>query len=363
MRKLLAVFLAAIILCTASCAPKSNGGASSLIAGGEYSSKTDGGESSSYDGDGDKNNLSSNKTNSAQDSSDKVSSKTENSSSDKTSVGASSQSVSSKTQSTASNNTSSKEEYKGKATGKVVPKGCTYKSADGKTYPEGARMPDVKDGDVFSDGYYDYKYNYVADPIATEEIWLQLKAFSKGWGVYVKDTTQVSYPEMYSSVNERAVTNLYNTFMFCGKLVDAPKLSVNAVNMNFTFMACESLKTAPEIPEGVTEMNSTFITCKSLLAAPKLPSKVKIARSTFSGCTALKSAVNIPASATDIESIFENCENLSGEIEMNSDASFYSNALSGTKNKITLTGNGGKLFEVAMTSKSGNIEVKPELEE
>ena len=239
----------------------------------------------------------------------------------------------------------------------VIPKNCSYKTAEGKLYPAGAAMPsEVRDGDVFSDGVYEYKYNYVCEE-GEESGWIKIEKYATGWGVRVLDKTASSYPEMYSSINSKPVTNIYQTFTECHNLKATPKLSQNAVNLNFAFFNCSSLESITMLPTSTITMNSTFGFCEKLKAAPDIPSKVRVLSCTFMSCTSLEKAGVIPASVTDLGATFQDCTSLTGEIIFNTNADYCDNLFEGTKQTITITGNSDNLFVYMRKSSAGNIEV------
>lgn len=240
----------------------------------------------------------------------------------------------------------------------TIPKGCKYTAEDGKVYNEGDKFPSkLSDGDMFEDGSYIYKYNYVADSFAGKDPWIQIKSMPRGWGVYVAEKNRISYRNMYSVINGGRVTNIYNTFEMCSLLEKAPKLSEYAENLNFAFMACSSLTEAPEIPLTVKDMRSTFVYCEKLEKAPKIPEGVVDMSETFSGCTALKSVENIPSTVKDLNFVFANCTNLSGRINIDANADIFDSMFETTVKEIEIAGKSSKLINYALTAKNQNVTV------
>lgn len=240
----------------------------------------------------------------------------------------------------------------------TVPKYCKYTAADGKVYNEGDKFPSkLSDGDMFEDGSYIYKYNYVADSFASKDIWIQIESMPRGWGVYAADKDRISYRNMYSVINGGKVTNLYNTFELCGMLEKAPKLSEYAENMNSAFMGCTSLIEAPEIPLTVKNMKAAFIFCEKLKKAPKIPEGVENMSEAFNGCTALESVENIPSTVKNLNYVFADCTNLSGKINIDADADTFDSMFETTVKEIEILGKSKKLINYALTAKNENVSV------
>ena len=136
------------------------------------------------------------------------------------------------------------------------------------------------------------------------------------------------------------ITNMYNTFNGCKKLITVGEMPDNVTNMqgafngctnlrevknlpeklenlSYTFQNCTSLEMAPKISNSVINMQGTFLGCTSLETAPEIPNSVTNMRGTFQNCTSLETAPEIPNSVTNMRNTFNGCTNLQGEITIN----------------------------------------------
>ena len=225
------------------------------------------------------------------------------------------------------------------ANGGIIPEGGKYIAADGTIINAGEEINiKAKDGDIYEDEYYQYKYNARWGGTS----WSNRKD-QNGWGVRVLDKTLKSYGEIKESINGKPINTLYYTFWQCKSLTTAPTIPNSVTNMGNIFAGCTALTQAPVIPNGVTSMFHTFNGCSSLKTyvgskdsdgdfsnyvipdsvteltctfrqcslltqAPTIPNGVQYLSSAFQFCTALKQAPIIPNSVTNMGSTFEGCK-------------------------------------------------------
>ena len=217
----------------------------------------------------------------------------------------------------------------------IIPAGGIYTIAStSEVLREGDAFPEtVGDGDVYTFGDYEYKYNYSwLDTWRLE--WINISE-QNGWGVHVIDTTKDKYDNILNSIARCPITCMSYAYIQCTKLVSAPKIPENVNNMNHAFCGCSSLKNAPKIPEGVQNLNQAFHMCTSLHTAPVIPKNVTDLNFTFCGCTVLTGMVTI--NANELTAITR-C--------------FFD-----TTKPIILTGSSTKLAEIAATANNGNVQV------
>lgn len=163
-----------------------------------------------------------------------------------------------------------------------------------------AKFPEsFQDGDIYCAGDYMYVY------YDTET--------KHGWNANVIDGTKEKYHPLLSEINGCPLKYLDSSFMFCGKMKEAPFIPQTVISIINAFWGCESLVEAPIIPGSIMDMDCTFY-----------------------GCTALKMAPIIPESVTSMRSVFENCSNMTGTLICNATMrtdtmSFVDHALKGTQ--------------------------------
>lgn len=209
----------------------------------------------------------------------------------------------------------------------VIPEGGTYyvsATDEGGVYPRGdysgaemiyesgeAFPEEVKPGDVYVYGDYEYRYQ-----CAYEDIWYT-DYTDYNWGVSVWDETKSSYGKMLTSINGKVVDNLIGVYTQCNNMEISPPLPHTAKNMMFAYIYCHSLKEAPVIPDGVTIMTSTFDNCDSLEVAPSIPLSVTDIAGCFIACSNLTVPPVIHENILYAYDTFSACYALSGTLEIN----------------------------------------------
>ena len=113
------------------------------------------------------------------------------------------------------------------------------------------------------------------------------------------------------------ITNMYNTFNGCKKLITVGEMPDNVTNMQGAFNGCTNLREVKNLPEKLENLSYTFQNCTSLEMAPKISNSVINMQGTFLGCTSLETAPEIPNSVTNMRNTFNGCTNLQGEITIN----------------------------------------------
>ena len=221
--------------------------------------------------------------------------------------------------------------------GGIVPKGCIYRTSNGKTFEEGTVLAsELTNNDQFESRDYIYTYEKMYPVVngGNEILSLPISQFYvEGWYVSVKSKTKTAYEPIYYSINGKHIISLVNTFKGCNVLKEAPEIPSEVKAMNGTFCGCKSLKKAPVIPDNVVTMEATFkdcellkeapmlpnallslmeifFNCKSLEIAPLIPEKIKSMRTAFWCCRSLKEAPMIPNGVISLEGTFVGCESL-----------------------------------------------------
>ncbi len=191
----------------------------------------------------------------------------------------------------------------------TIPEGATYTSvSNNKTYQAGEKFPNVKNGDIYI--YGDYEYHF-AENYNNSAGWVKDVSGNK-WCVRVLDDTKTSYGPILESINSNDVTGLDRTFYGCKNLKASPIIPNNTTSMFRTFSGCTSLSEAPRIPDKVENMGNAFLGCVSLKYAPALPSSVTNLSGTFNYCTSLISVPDI-SNVTKVPYLthtFEDCYSL-----------------------------------------------------
>ena len=176
----------------------------------------------------------------------------------------------------------------------------------GEAFPE-----EVKPGDVYVYGDYEYRYQ-----CAYEDIWYT-DYTEYNWGVSVWDETKTSYEKMLAAINGKVVDNLIGVYTQCNNMELSPPLPDTAKNLKFAYIYCHSLKEAPVIPDGVTIMTSTFDNCDSLKVAPSIPLSVTDISGCFIACSILTVPPVIHENILYAYDTFSACYALSGSLEVN----------------------------------------------
>ena len=250
--------------------------------------------------------------------------------------------------------------------GTLIPTGAKYTKADGTTLEGNGtnKFPDApSSGDTYEEGDYIYTYNkgIITDAIVTD--------YGTEWSVIVKDKTKAEYGTILSRIAGKPMTHMRSTFYNCQSLRTAPTIPNSVTDIGEAFFGCSLLRTYKEnidsdmdfsnykIPSSVTNMYGTFAYCEKLINAPEIPNGVTNMRNTFYFCTFLTTTPTIPSSVTDMTNTFRHCTYLTGTITINANPTKYDYCFQGTTKSITLTGSSSKLAEIAATT-NGNVTVK-----
>ena len=200
--------------------------------------------------------------------------------------------------------------------------GYKEKYEAGEPFPE-----EVKEGDVYVYGDYEYRYNKRYTEMSRWSDTISLD----GWGVRVVVAGQSEFGEILSYINGKPV-----------------------VEMSATFDGCRYMETVPVIPSTVVNLNYCFVGCIAMPEAPVIPNSVTNLYNAFSNCTFTTAPV-IPASVTNLGYTFYNCRNLTGTVTINANPSIYTGTFTYTTNEITLNGSSTMLNTIA--SKYSNVNV------
>ena len=237
-------------------------------------------------------------------------------------------------------------------------------------YKAGDDFPqNVKNGDVYFYGDYQYRYNY---KWSFDSFSPEINEKQNGWGLAAIDRTKNTYGEILESVNNKQVNCLSGTFAG-SDIEEAPKIPDTIIYMQATFFNCANLIATPVIPESVKEMHHTFLGCSALNVAPFLPKNVIDISGIFALCTSLVSYAGsedpnsfskyiIPESVTNMNNAFEGCEKVTGTFLIKSNSiNLETRAFDGTVLPIVLmgTGNNNQILEsLVENSNNENITVK-----
>jgi hypothetical protein len=165
----------------------------------------------------------------------------------------------------------------------LIPIGGKYIS-DEKEYGAEVLFPtEIKDGDVYILGDYEYKYNYKASLLNTSK-WLK-NTEQSGWGVRVIDRTKEKYEDILNEVNGKPVTSIRNTFYECENLIEMPHIPDMTVDMFGAFSGCVKLQKISQIPPNVKNISWTFEYCESISELPDIPDGIESANGTFADCS------------------------------------------------------------------------------
>ncbi|MBQ3593328.1 MAG: leucine-rich repeat protein [Clostridia bacterium] len=181
-----------------------------------------------------------------------------------------------------------------------IPEGGTYYSA-GSVYNAGNAFPDIKHGDKYVYGDYEYTYSR-----------------SIQWVVKAIDKTKNKYGEILSEINGKQVAVMSYTFNGCTNMTESPIIPETVTDMTGTFYGCIALESAPAIPDGVTTLNRTFMNCTSMVTGPQsIPDTVKDVQYTFYKCKTMTTAPDIPDGAMNTTYTFYKCTNLELPVKKN----------------------------------------------
>lgn len=216
--------------------------------------------------------------------------------------------------------------YACECTGWIVPEGGTYTmytAINGKkVYNEGEQLPCGYES-VRYDGYVEGDYQYTVR-------YDNHGGTNYQWGVRVLDKTKTEYGEIRSSINNRNVTLMDETFKNCSNLKVAPTIPNTITNMYGTFYECTSLEDISYlvIPENVTTLCYCFYHCTSLTNVPNTTNatSLKCMASMFHSCSSLSNVTGlvIPSSVTEVSWMFSKCTSMSGTIRMDANPTKHS---------------------------------------
>ena len=188
-------------------------------------------------------------------------------------------------------------------------------------------------------------------------------------GLSESDLTQLAnqirdrsvYMDLSATTLPSGITNMYDRFWNCEKMIAPPGIPNGVTNMGNCFTGCSGLKNVSSltIPNTVTNMRQCFYNCTSLtdLSGLSIPASVEDMYVCFQGCTSLTDAPDlsactnltdmgrcfagcsslttapiIPAGVTDMRGCFQNCTSLSGTITINASIADASNWTDAFKN-------------------------------
>lgn len=153
----------------------------------------------------------------------------------------------------------------------------------------GDAFPELKDGDIFIYGSYQYVYN--ATPYDRRHITLQNAPDYKieqidGWYVMEYKPQKEAQP-ILTEINGKKVKNIDWLFKDNTKLTDASKFV---------------------IPDSVTSAVGVFYKCSSLTKAPVIPSTLKVVTRMFMGCTSLRGNIEVNTNPTNYGNFLANVD-------------------------------------------------------
>lgn len=206
----------------------------------------------------------------------------------------------------------------------IVPEGCTYYCADGIVIDAGNKVcVQATEGDRLATQMFEYTYSTDID----------------GWKA-ARRVNNTTYEPFHVEINDKPLISLAGIFQGHITLGESPEIPDSVVDLSYAFSGCTSLKTAPTIPDGVMNMEAAFDGCNVLTEVPEIPASVMNMTRTFAGCFLLTGEIVINATPTAFEGCFAPYMGWFGK-------------------PIVLTGTGGNLEELAVTSSIGNVTVDP----
>ena len=175
--------------------------------------------------------------------------------------------------------------------------GATEVLNPGDPFPE-----TVKNGDVYTFGDYEYKYNYTTSGWGG---WYEETSIN-GWGVAVLSKTKSSYGSILNSINNKPITSITGTFADCTEMTTSPAIPSSVTSMEYAYMASGLVDASSiVIPNGVTSLNCTFSDCYELTKAPVIPAQIDDMSSAFENCTSIGDApIIIHANPTTYHNCF-----------------------------------------------------------
>lgn len=208
--------------------------------------------------------------------------------------------------------------YACECTGWIVPEGGTYtmkKAVNGKSvYNAGEQLPcgyETVNNDMYVEGDYKYIVEYDNFQLCRHE-----------WAVHVLDKTKTEYGEIRSSINNRDVMLMNETFSGCTNLKKAPSIPNSITSMEETFYNCTALTDVSNliISSNVLYMPSCFFGCTSLSSIPDMVNATNLIDigNLFRRCP-ITTAPVIPSSVKDLAYAFQGCTSLTGVITIHAD--------------------------------------------
>jgi hypothetical protein len=182
----------------------------------------------------------------------------------------------------------------GMVEGDVIPAGATYYIGVGQTKigdystakeirSQGNTFPfEVKPGDVFVYGDYEYRYQYY---FSNDDVVWKPSGSSPigGWRARVLDNTKSSYGEILACINGENVTDLTRTFYQCKNLTVSPGIPESVYRMDETYYGCTALTVPPMLPQNTFYINGTFRDCTAMAGLVEIGSKVSVYDNCFKG--------------------------------------------------------------------------------
>lgn len=287
-----------------------------------------------------------------------------------------------------------------------IPTGGKYVKGDSKrtTYTTGNSFPTVESADVYYEGDYKYEYSSYLYEQGDDLVWID------GWNVKVVDTSKTTYSIPLTSIAEKPVNNLRQTYSGCSNLKETvpihdsvwfaseafwgcsslskiTNLPVELKDSTYMFYSCVALTEAQKLPDSITDMSGmfkkcsslkklhgsfpsqvkdmayTFQDCTSLITVPQqIPNKAENIHYMFENCTNFNTQLIVPSSVTFMNSTFHNCVNLTGVITINanlktSNQYSYYQTFYGTTKPITIKGSSPNLQLLKQSANNNNITI------
>ena len=188
----------------------------------------------------------------------------------------------------------------------IIQENCIYIQNETE-YTSGQEVKEIKTGDIYRCGDYEYKFNYKAS-LLTDSPWLKKDDYC-GWGVRVLDKSKQRYGKILSEINGKPVVSLHNTFYECSEMIESPVIPNTITDLWGTYSGCTNLKSSPIIPQSVRKMQWAFEYCESLQQIPNIPNHITDLSGTFADCRSLINIVLPPQIKTSKDKVFVNIIN------------------------------------------------------
>ena len=227
----------------------------------------------------------------------------------------------------ASGEVSDTTEIKRKA-GSIIPTGATY-TPSGKAALTGNGTNKFPNTPAENDKYKEEDYTYT------------FKSSKNGWTVSVNNSAKTEFGIIISTIVNKPVVSLSNTFFNCNNMTTAPKIPNTITDISNMFNGNNKLKTYVgstdsdgnfsnyKIPSGVTDMSNAFYHCDLITAGPAIPSGVTTLYGSFA-YTKITTSPAIPDSVTTMGDAFRGCSKLTVAPKLSNKVVDLSYAFSGT---------------------------------